>query len=207
MTASTTAPVPTSRLHAAFLAELPRFAAHARFATRHVTCPDTRADLVAEVLALAWRQFVRLYSRGKDPGAFVTTLARRAAQAALAGRRAAGAERVRDVLSPLARLRGRVRVDRLGTRVERDVGRRPGDVVAAELTAADPRVRVPDQAAFRVDFPRFREGLTPATRTALDLLAAGWGTGAAAARLGVPPARVGQLRREPADKWAAFHAG
>ncbi|WP_145240189.1 hypothetical protein [Urbifossiella limnaea] len=68
-------------------------------------------------------------------------------------------------------------------------------------------MKVPDQAAFRVDFPRFREELTPTTQAALDLLAAGWGTGAAAARLGVTPARVSQLRRELAQKWAAFHDG
>lgn len=74
-------PVAASRLHAAFLAELPRFAAHARYATRHIACPDTRTDLVAEVLALAWRQFARLHRRGKDPGTFVTTLALRCSQA------------------------------------------------------------------------------------------------------------------------------
>ena len=140
------------------------------------------------------------------PAAFVTTIARRAAQAALAGRRVCGAERLRDALSPLARLRGRVTLERLGDRV-RDRRRRPGEAVAAELAAADPRVRVPDQAAFRVDFPRFRGGLPDAKRAALDLLAAGWGTGAAAARLGVTPGRVSQLRRELADGWAAFHDG
>jgi hypothetical protein len=79
-------------------------------------------------------------------------------------------------------------------------------VVAEELAAADPRVSVPDQAAFRVDFPRFRRSLSPASRAGLDLLAAGWGTGAAAARLGVTAARVSQLRRELAEKWEAFHA-
>jgi hypothetical protein len=71
---------------------------------------------MAGAVALAWWYYLTLPRRGKDPGAFVTTLARRAA----------GAERVRDTLSPLATLRGRVRVDRLGARVERDVGRRPG---------------------------------------------------------------------------------
>ncbi len=65
---------------------------------------------------------------------------------------------------------------------------------------------VPDQAAFRVDFPRWRTRLGPRRRAALDLLAGGWGTGAAAARLGLGPSRVRQLRRELADGWAAFHA-
>ncbi|QDU21302.1 hypothetical protein [Urbifossiella limnaea] len=190
----------------AFAAALPRVEAVARFATRRVPCPDAREELEAEAVALAWRCYVALLRRGKEPGKFVTTIARRAAQAALGGRRVCGAERARDVLSPLARLRGRVRVERLGDR-DRGRRRRPGEVVAAELAAADPRVKVPDQAAFRVDFPRFRGGLTPASQAALDLLAAGWGTGAAAARLGVTPARVSQLRRELAEQWEAFHDG
>jgi hypothetical protein len=187
-----------------FASALPRVRAVARFATRRVPCPEAREELEAEAVALAWRCYVALLRRGKEPDTFVTTIARRAAQGALAGRRVCGAERVRDALSPLARLRGRVRVDRLGDRVP-DRRRRPGEVIARELAAADPRVRVPDQAAFRVDFPRFRGGLTPGTRACLDLLAAGWGTGEAAARLGVSPGRVSQLRRELAEKWAAFH--
>ncbi|QDU21936.1 sigma factor [Urbifossiella limnaea] len=194
--------VPAAR--EAFAAALPRVQAVARFTTRRVPCPDAREELAAEAVALAWRCYVALLRRGKDPAGFVTTIARRAAQAALAGRRVCGAEKVRDALSPLARLRGRVRMDRIGDRVP---GRRrcSGEAVAAELVAADPRVKVPDQAAFRVDFPRFRGGLPPAKREALDLLAAGWGTGAAAARLGVSAGRVSQLRRELAEKWEAFH--
>ena len=189
----------------AFAAALPRVRATARYATRRVPCPDTREDLVAEAVALAWRYYLGLVRRGKDPAAFVTTLALRAAQAALAGRRVVGAEKVKDVLSPLARLRGRVRVERLGDRACDRPARTPGDPVGEELVAADPRVSVPDQAAFRVDFPRFRGGLTDKARAALDLLAMGWGTGAAAARLGVSAGRVSQLRRELADGWAAFH--
>ena len=201
---------PTTARHARaagaqFVSALPKVHAAARFATRRVPTPDVREELVAETVALAWRYFLTLTRRGKDPASFITTLARRAAQAALAGRRLAGAEKARDALSPLARLRGRVTVERLGARAERET-RRPGEVVAEELAAADPRVSVPDQAAFRVDFPLFRRGLTPGARAGLDLLAAGWGTGEAAARLGVTAARVSQLRRELAEKWEAFHA-
>lgn len=188
----------------AFAALVPRVGAVARYATRRVTCPDAREDLVAETVALAWGYDVQLLRRGKNPVSFVTTLARRAAQAALAGRWVCGAERARDALSPRARLRGRVCVERLGDHRECRC-RRAGEGAVKELAAADPRVRVPDQAAFRVDYPRFRAGLPPAARAALDLLAAGWRTGAAAARLRVTPSRVSQLRRELAEKWAAFH--
>jgi len=80
-------------------------------------------------VALAWQCYVALVRRGKDPGAFVTTIARRAAQAALAGRRVCGAERIRDALSPRARLQDRVRVERLGDRRVIDWGRRPGEAM------------------------------------------------------------------------------
>src|SRR5262249_33580612 len=70
----------------AFLEHLPRFHAHARYAFRHVRCPDTRADLTAETLAPAWRHFAALALRGRRPDTFVTTLALRCSQPAPAGR-------------------------------------------------------------------------------------------------------------------------
>ncbi|QDU21327.1 sigma factor [Urbifossiella limnaea] len=74
----------------AFAAALPRVQAVARFATRRVPCPDAREELAAEAVALDWRCYVALHRRGKDPGAFVTTIARRSAQAALGGSRVCG---------------------------------------------------------------------------------------------------------------------
>ena len=35
---------------------------------RHIACPDTRADLVAETLAISLEAVRRLHRRGKDPG-------------------------------------------------------------------------------------------------------------------------------------------
>src|SRR5437763_1551029 len=65
-------------------------AARAAAAHRGVGCPDTRADLVAETGALAWRHFARLVDRGKNPERFVTTLDLRSTQAVRAGRPPAG---------------------------------------------------------------------------------------------------------------------
>jgi hypothetical protein len=75
------------RVTAVFLAHLPRFLAHARFAFRRVGCPHARADRVAETVALAWKHFAALAARGKKPEQFVTTLALRCSQAVKAGRR------------------------------------------------------------------------------------------------------------------------
>src|SRR5207253_2011318 len=90
---------------AVFLAHLHRFEAQARFAFRRVGCPEARADRVAEAIALAWRHFAALSARGRRPEQFVTTLALRCTQAVRAGRRLAGCEGARDVLSPVARAR------------------------------------------------------------------------------------------------------
>src|SRR5262245_35712536 len=73
-------------LHAGFLQLLPRVERHARVAFRHVRCPHRRADAVAEVVALAWKWYVRLVRRGQDPASFVTALAAFAARAVRSGR-------------------------------------------------------------------------------------------------------------------------
>lgn len=74
---------------ALFLAHLPRFGRHARFAFRRVACPRNRADKVAEAVALAWKHFAELSTRGRKPEMFVSTLALRCAPAVKAGWRGA----------------------------------------------------------------------------------------------------------------------
>jgi len=187
-------------LQAAFLGQLPRIRAHARFAFRHVACPDARADRVAETVALAWKTFAALSGRGRDPGRFVTTLSLRASQAVKAGRRLVRSESARDALSPVARARHGFAVGRLPHP-------RSDDPHLAEALADDARTPVPDQAAFRLDFPRWRAGFRPRTRAVLDALAAGERTGAVARRFGISLGRVSQLRRQFADSWRKFHEG
>src|SRR5207248_4711267 len=179
----TAGPAPDTR--ATFLAHLPKIRRHARYALRGVGCPDTRADLVAETVALAWRHFARLVERGKRPETFVTTLALRCTQAVRAGRRLAGSDGVTDALSPVARARHGFAVYRLGDR-------QPESGVLAEALAIGTKGRVPDQAAFRLDFPRWRSGFGGRDRAVLDALAAGGRTGAVADRSGLSPARFRQ---------------
>jgi DNA-directed RNA polymerase specialized sigma24 family protein len=199
MTETTRPPVGAADLHAAFLAALPRFAAHARFATRYVACPDTRADLVAEVLALAWRQFARLHRRGKDPSRFVTTLALRCSQAVKAGRRLVKSESARDVLSPVARVRHGLAV--------RGLGRAAADPRLSDALADNTRTPVPEQASFRIDYPRWRASFRPRARAVLDALAVGGRTGEVARRFGLSQGRVSQLRQVFAASWRRFHEG
>ena len=198
MPASITAPVRAADPHAAFLGQLPRIVAHARFAFRHVACPDARADRVAETVALAWKSFAALSGRGRAPGRFVTTLSLRASQAVKAGRRLARSDSARDALSPVARARHGFAVGRLPHP-------RCDDPRLAEALADDTRTPVPDQAAFRLDYPRWRAGFRPRARAVLDALAGGERTGDVARRFGISPGRVSQLRRAFADSWRKFH--
>ena len=183
-----------------FLMHLPRVRAHAEYALRSVHCPDTRADLMAEILALAWKQFITLVRRGKDPTAFIATLALRCSQAVKAGRRLVGSERSQDVMSSVGQFRHGFEVGSLDDPPSQD-----DDL--AEALVDNMRSRVPDQAAFRIDFPRWRQGLGIRNRRVVDALMAGEATGAVAVRFSMSQGRVSQLRREFEESWDAFHEG
>jgi DNA-directed RNA polymerase specialized sigma24 family protein len=183
-----------------FLTHLPRVRAHAHYALRRVHCPDIRSDLMGEILALAWKHFRTLVQRGKDPTAFIATLALRCSQAVKAGRRLVGSDRSKDVMSPVARLRHGFEVGSLD-----DQPREDDDL--AEALADNTRSEVPDQAAFRIDFPRWRRRLGVRNRRVMDALMTGEGTNAVAERFGLSQARVSQLRREFHESWEAFHEG
>src|SRR5262249_18021954 len=93
----TPAPLPASdRLHVDFPAILPRIEAHGRTYFRHLKCAHRKEEALAEMRALAWKWFVRLVQRGKDPTAFVSATAVYAAKAVHSGRRVCGHERAKD---------------------------------------------------------------------------------------------------------------
>ena len=142
-----------------FLGVLPRIRKHSQYALRHIACRDAREELIAETMgALAWRHFVSLTRRGKRPEDFIATLALRCTQAVRAGRRLAGCERSQDVLSPIAKARHGVSVVHLEDRVPvpGPDPTRPGVEIVAEAFTVDPKARVPEQAALRIDFREWR---------------------------------------------------
>lgn len=71
----------------------------------------------------------------------------------------------------------------------------------ADALADNTKSRVPDQVAFRLDFPRWWRTFD---RRVLHTLMGG-GTDEVAAPFGISPARVSQLRRAFEQSWAAFH--
>jgi hypothetical protein len=188
------------RLHAAFLTILPRIEAHARAAFQRVRCPHRRDDQVAEAVALAWKWFVRLARRGKDAARFPMALADFAARAVHNGRRLAGAEAAKDVLSPSARRRHGFVVCRL---VE------PGalaDGTVAEALRDNTRTPVPEQVSFRLDFPAWLRCRGRRDRRLVQALLRGGRTHEVARQFGLTPSRVSQLRWEFYHDWNRFTA-
>jgi len=64
-----------SHLQDAFLDIQQRIETHARIYFRDVPCAQRRADYEAEVVALAWKWFCCLASRGKDAREFISAFA------------------------------------------------------------------------------------------------------------------------------------
>src|SRR5262249_53777313 len=98
----TPSPATINQLQAQFLAILPRIQTHAQIRFRHLRCPSKREDAVAEVVAVAWKWFLRLDARGKQVGGFVSTLADYAVRHVRSCRGLCGQGKAKDVLSPLA---------------------------------------------------------------------------------------------------------
>ncbi len=92
------------RLHALFLAILPRVEEHGRIYFRHLR-PHQKADAVQEMRALAWKWFLSLARRGKDPAAFLTAFTTYLARAVNSGRRLAGMAKAKDALNPATQKR------------------------------------------------------------------------------------------------------
>jgi hypothetical protein len=201
---------PPSRSHAAaspeslqsrFLELLPRIELHARICFRDVRCPQRRDDLVAEAVSLAWLWYVRLARRGKDAADFPSTLAGYAARAVRSGRRLCGQEAANDVCSPGPQRRGGLRVCGLPYPDDHGGG------ALHEALRDNTRSEVPEQAAFRLDFPAWLATLSRRDRRLLGQLMLGERTCDVARRFGVSAARVSQLRRRFKEEWEHFCAG
>jgi hypothetical protein len=202
----TTTPVPAPQADAlrqtqqAFVADiLPRVEAHGRVCFRHVRCRHQREELLAEMTALCWKWFVRLVRRGKDALQFVSVLAAFAARASGSGRRVCGQEKSKDVLSPLAQRRRGFCVGRLP-----DASTLHGNPLD-EALADNTRSGVPEQVAFRLDFPAWRQTQADRDRRLIDLLMLGERGKDVSAAFGLSQGRISQKRRWLREDWRRFH--
>jgi hypothetical protein len=187
-------------LHAGFLSILPTVERHAWFAFRHWHGAHDREDAVAETVAVAWAWYVRLMRRGKDPTAFPSALASYASRHVKSGRRLCGTESTRDALSPTARQRRGFSVQPLRT------AGRPDEPTWQEALIDNTQSAVPEQVAFRVDFPDWLATLGDRDRGLAEAMALEHRTLDLAQDFGVSPGRVSQLRRDFRRSWQRFHA-
>jgi hypothetical protein len=187
-------------LHARFLIIMPRIEIHATIYFRHVKCPDRRADKVAETLALAWKWFVRLSQRGKDPLMFPSALASYAAKHVRSGRKVCGQDKAKDAMSEIAQQRHGFTVSSLP-----DGSSLHGNVFD-EALQDNTRSEVPEQVAFRIDFPAWRLTRTDRDRRIVDDLMVGERTMDVSKKFGVSPGRISQLRTDFHQDWSRFTA-
>ena len=185
-------------LQAAFLVCVwPRVVTHGRVYFRHLRRAD-REEAVQEMVGLSWMWFVRLAGRGKDATRFPTAIAKFAARAVRSGRKLAGMDRAKDVLSPLAQQRRGFAVCKLPDCSTLDGS--PLDEALADNTQSP----VVEQVCFRLDFPAWRASRTERDRQLLDDLMLGERTLDVAGKYGLSPGRVSQLRREFLLDWRRF---
>jgi hypothetical protein len=199
-------------MHAEFLVILPRIEVHAKIVFRHLKCPGKKADAIAETLAVAWKWYRGIIARGKDVNAFVSTLASLAVRHVRCGRKLCGQEPGKDMLSPLAQRRHGFQVESLPNSTNRSHEALYGDPCAQrKVDAFEERLHdnvitpPPDQAAFRLDYPRWLSQLIPHKRAIADDMALDHTTQELACKHKLSQGRISQLRRELHRNWLHFH--
>jgi hypothetical protein len=181
-----------------FLALLPQIERHGRIVFRHLKCPQTKADAIQEMVALAWKWFLNLAERGKDASKFPSALATFAARAVCSGRRLCGMDPGKDALSPRAQQR-----HQFTTGILRE-GRGLDGTLLEEALHDNTQTPVDEQVCFRLDFPAWLLTRTDRDcRMVLDLMQ-GERTLDVSRKFGTTPARISQLRREFKEDWDWF---
>jgi len=183
---------------ARFIVALPHIERYAGAAFRHLSINE-REDAVASVVALAFKAYRRLEEQGRACEVRPSSLAHYAVLGTKAGRRLGSRFSSQDVLSRRARMRHGFEL-LLGA----DLG--DGEIREWHEALQDNTLTpIPDQAAFRIDFPRWLGTLSRRNRQLAEDLAAGHRPNDVASRFKLTAGRVSQLRRELAAAWRQFH--
>jgi hypothetical protein len=186
----------TEQQNEQFLKMLPLIRHQARLAFRRLL-PELKEELVQEVIANAYCRFSRLVRTGKADLAFATPLADFAIRQVIAGRQVGNKQNCHDVFSVVAQRQEGFTLRTL-----------PSDCsesnIWSEILADDTLTPVPDQAAFRLDFPVWLKIQDRRKRRLARFLMVGNNGTEAAKRFGVSLARISQLRRELQASWQAF---
>jgi len=183
--------------HAGFLAMLPKIVTCARVAFRAYAA-EAKEDAVQQVVANALVAYVRLAELDKLAAAFPTVLARFAIAQVRDGRMVGTQANAKDVLSYYARRRKGFIVQRLDVFDEAEGEWR-------EAVVEDCQTPVPDQVAFRIDFPEWLAMLSRRDRRIATRMAVGGTTNELARQFRLTAGRISQKRQELFASWREFH--
>ena len=186
---------PTSA-RSAFVSLEPVVRRRAEIAFRHLD-EERREEASAEAVAAAFQSYVALMTKGRDPASFASRLANYAVLHVKDDRHVGGRRSSRDVLSSKAQARRGFRVVSLGFAEEHHEG------LAAHL-ADDGQTPIPDIVSARIDVPVFLATLCERDRRLAMQLADGHQANRVAARAGLSPGRLTQLRRQWHQSWRDF---
>ena len=194
-----------------FLKILPKIQLHGRIFFRHIKCRQTRDEAIAEMVALAWKWFVRLTNRGKDVSNFPVTFCRFAGFAVKSGRRLCGQEKPKDVMSPVAQKLKGFRVESLpiSSRTSHEnlyasvQGQRELDAFEERLQS-NTTTPVDEQAAFRIDFPEWMKTWSERDKRIIRDMISGERTFDLSRKYGCSPGRISQKREQYHKDWDRF---
>jgi DNA-directed RNA polymerase specialized sigma24 family protein len=180
-----------------FLLLLPRIERYARRAFYNMR-GEAKDDAVCEVVASCLCSYRRLFQRNELQRAFASTLVRYAVQLYYRGRRVGTSQCSRDVYA---------RKTRRGSGIEmRSIGTPRGQRAAwMESLTDNHSTPIPEQAHFRIEFPRWLLAQTPRNRRIAETLSVGYTTAEVAREFRVSPGRVSQLRKKFCESWNEFN--
>ena len=187
----------TPRWHRPFLEMLPTIRNYARGAFGHLN-PELREELIQETIANAAVAFVRMFQQGKAQKAFPTVLSHYAISQVREGRRVGGHLRINEVLSHYAQ-------NKKGFMVERLDRYDAGTDQWLEAIVEDRRTSVPDQVAFKIDFPNWLKRLGRQKRRIAEALAMGNSPSSVADRFKLSRCKISLLRGEFYRSWQEYH--
>ncbi len=186
----------TQRPHERFAELVPQIRLQAAWALRALR-REARDEFIQEVIANAFVAWSRLVAQGREHIARPTPLADYALRQVHAGRRVGCRLNSHDVLSPAARRRQRLEIERLDQWKE-------GTESWSQFLVEDRHAGPAETAAARMDLAAWWTTLSGRNRRIAKALAGGESTGVVARQFGLSPGRISQLRGWLRRHWEQF---
>lgn len=164
-----------------------------------------REEAIADAIAIAFVDYIRLCEQGRNPADFPSRIADFAIRQVRSCRRVGQRQNCRDVMSRLAQRQRRFRVtcfSQGGHSKHHRNGTRPG---WQDLVVEGRRSTPAEIAACRIDFAAWLRQLKPRNRRIAQELAGGESVSRIAQRFKLSLPRISQLRREFEESWRTFH--